>query len=228
MNVQSITPVWSHEEQKWTCGPGDSRQKNLDLKYRDSKYGDRSWDDEKYEQEALDEVLQEEASALRPPERCLDDVGAVQCSCSACKRLCRPGHTNPGWFAPGQVEKAAEYLKMTVEDFFKKYLIVEYWQCFPQDIDVIAPRRVHQIGQFRAGSFDNAPDGTCKLHDSSTGCMLPAQIRPIECAASICCEEGDKYWWKRERYNIRKNIAFAWRNPKASALITNLRNKFDR
>jgi hypothetical protein len=222
--MMKIEPVWSHSDGKWICGPGDNREKDLDLYYKDAKYDTPEWKEMKSAQEALEDVLQEEANGLQPPVRCLSDVGAVQCSCQACIDMCKPGHTNPGWFRVGQAEKAAEFLKMTLDDFFWKYLVVEYWASFPQDMDVLAPRRNHQDG-VRAGYGDNYHGGTCALHDSSTGCKLPSSLRPLECAAAIGCEK-DKYWWQRERYSIRENIALEWIKEKPSALVERLSDKF--
>ena len=222
--MKRIEPVWSHSQQMWICGPGDHRQEHLDLYYKNTKYGTPKWEEMKDAQEALEDTLKDEASGLQPPVRHLSDVGAVQCYCETCRNMCEPGHTNPGWFRVGQVEKAAEFLKMTVDDFFWKYLIVEYWSSFPQDMEVLAPRRNHQT-RTRADFGDNIHGGTCALHDRSTGCKLPSSLRPLECAAALGCEK-DKYWWQREEYNIRKNIALEWVKEKPSALVERLRDKF--
>ncbi len=45
------------------------------------------------------------------------------CSCRQCVSGCT---RRPGWFHPGEVAKAAEYLGMTPKEFFDKYLVVDY------------------------------------------------------------------------------------------------------
>jgi len=104
------------------------------------------------------------------------------CDCPRCRRLCQGV---PGWFMPGEATKAAEYLKMDLILLFKDYLIIEYWVSSPEDILVLSPRTARQDGKTMACWGDPLRDSPCKFLDES-GCMLPLELRPIECAITKC------------------------------------------
>jgi hypothetical protein len=66
----------------------------------------------------------------------------MQCSCKQCRALCLG---TPGWFMPGQVTLAAKFMKMSLREFFDRYLIVEYWVDCDGDVNLLAPRRDFQL-----------------------------------------------------------------------------------
>lgn len=133
----------------------------------------------------------------------------VQCNCAKCAACCKG---NPGWFLPGEAEKAAEELGMTFRYFFKRYLIVEYWIGDNGDILVLAPRRVNQ-DNLRAGWNDNFMRGDCRFL-SSTGCTLSTGVRPIECAAvRMCGKTGNEF---------RYDIMLAWNTPELQTWLKGL------
>lgn len=132
------------------------------------------------------------------------------CDCDACRSLCLGV---PGWFLPGQVTKAAEHLGLSVEEFFDRYLILEYWEGPPR-IYVLAPRRVGQqapVAKY-AAAFDHGP---CALL-TEKGCRLPPDFRPAECLAAFRCSTHPYAWrpaavptWEKdpgELVQIRKHI----------------------
>lgn len=47
----------------------------------------------------------------------------MECSCESCARACL---NRPGYFAPGEAIKAAEFLGLTLREFFDKYLVVDF------------------------------------------------------------------------------------------------------
>ena len=95
-------------------------------------------------------------------------------------------HGNPGWFRPGEARRAAASLGMTFGAFFKKYLIVEFWEeGFSGPTHVLAPRRVTQPdGQTHARWSDNFSKGQCRLLGPN-GCKLSSENRPYECACTL-------------------------------------------
>ena len=120
------------------------------------------------------------------------------CSCDECRGLCSG---NPGWFMPGRVARAADFLMMDVKAFALEYLIIEYWagwerpgagdddDCYwGEDVQVLAPRRISQApGLRRAAWSDNFQCAPCSLLTSG-GCRLPHDRRPLECAVSYGCQ----------------------------------------
>ena len=57
------------------------------------------------------------------------------CTCGYCRDGCT---RKPGWFLPGEAEKAAGFMGMTLPDFFRAYLAVDWWVDDP-DIFVLSP-----------------------------------------------------------------------------------------
>lgn len=108
-----------------------------------------------------------------------------ECKCERCVDACRK---EPGWFLPGEAEKAAALLGMTFEAFRSRYLIREYWADVP-DIYVWAPRKVgvdEGLATARWSSgFQEAPcifltdQNLCRIHEA----------KPAECRESMCCGE---------------------------------------
>lgn len=59
------------------------------------------------------------------------------CRCEKCRAGCV---RRPGWFAPGEATKAAAELGLTLEEFFKQYLCVDFW-CDSEngDVELLSP-----------------------------------------------------------------------------------------
>lgn len=45
------------------------------------------------------------------------------CKCESCQAACRQ---KPGWFLPGEAERVAEYLGISLEDLFRTKLAVDW------------------------------------------------------------------------------------------------------
>jgi len=124
-----------------------------------------------------------------------------ECTCEKCASLCKG---NPGWFSPGQARGAAQFLGLSLLDFFKKYLIVEHWNNARGFTWVLTPQKDYQEGQLVASYKDAHQRGPCRLL-TERGCMLPTLHRPLECACHWSCtprEEPNPY--------ARGNIKEAW------------------
>lgn len=136
----------------------------------------------------------------------------VSCSCEKCAESC---HGTPGWFLPGEAERAAESLGVTLQAFFDKYLVVEWWGDVRPWAYLLMPRRVNQpntIATERDGLW--FATGTCALLGPD-GCRLAADKRPHECAVARTCSP-------QHTHNPRRGIAKLWRAAKQGKALLKL------
>jgi Fe-S-cluster containining protein len=117
-------------------------------------------------------------------------------SCCGRGRCCE---NNPGWFAPGEVEKAAEHMGLAVADFVNQYLVINSIQLADvpgtPTVEVFVPtkvdgkgrplegagRRSSRVYQFMKGPCVFYRDRRCGIHP----------VRPAECRAYFC-EQDEK------------------------------------
>lgn len=120
------------------------------------------------------------------------------CQCNTCKSACE---RRPGWFMPGEAEKAAELLGMTKKEFFDKYLGIDWWEG-SDPIFLLAPA-THRS---RPGQeYPSNPRGACVLFKDGL-CSIHA-AKPHECRIWSCktpVEEGE-----------HEQVAMAWRDHQA-------------
>ena len=99
-----------------------------------------------------------------------------ECECESCKSGCK---NRPGWFLPGEAEKAAALLEMTMKEFFDTYLSVDWWIDY-DDIFLLAPA----IDQYDTGDlYGSNPQGQCLLYQDGL-CLIHAE-KPYECAMLV-------------------------------------------
>ena len=119
------------------------------------------------------------------------------CECSKCQNACM---YKPGWFMPGEAEKAAKLLKMTFWDFFEQYLGIDWWNGkeYGQETFVLSPA----LADGPSGAlFPQNPQGRCIFYEG-TECIIH-KAKPYECQMFW---HGDKEG--RERH---KQVAMAWK-----------------
>jgi Fe-S-cluster containining protein len=103
--------------------------------------------------------------------------------------------SSPGWFGPGEVEKAAASKGMEPDAFVKKYLIIDTVQVDGQEIHAFAPVKLDRFGKpaFETtkvvDTLYRALRGTCIFFDGE-GCGI-YQARPIECAKYVCTNQPE-------------------------------------
>jgi hypothetical protein len=100
-----------------------------------------------------------------------------ECQCERCKKACL---YCPGWFLPGEAEIAAEYLGLSLQEFFKKYLAVNWWED-TSDIFVLAPALV---GEETGAEYPADPRGQCVFFIDGLCAIHP--VKPFECAQLVC------------------------------------------
>jgi Fe-S-cluster containining protein len=98
----------------------------------------------------------------------------TECACHACKRACEAG--SPGWFRPGEAEKAARLLRMPLKKFFRRYLGVNWWVA-RRDVFVLAPALV---GAETGAEYPANPRGRCVFFKRGK-CAIHA-AKPYGCA----------------------------------------------
>lgn len=124
---------------------------------------------------------------------------ATECGCGDCVDACKH---RPGWFLPGEVDKAAGFLGLSPEEFFKRYLGVDYWvdDGEVRQTDIFAPRHVGRPGGQRYPFY---PAGRCVFLDENERCKIHL-VKPAECAHYIHTMD------EKEPYEFRKEVARAW------------------
>jgi Fe-S-cluster containining protein len=97
------------------------------------------------------------------------------CECDVCRGACV---RKPGWFLPGEAEKAAQLMKMSLQDFFDKYLGVDWWNgsSFGEETFLLSPA----ITDSTPGDlFEQNPLGRCVFYVNDK-CLIH-DAKPYEC-----------------------------------------------
>lgn len=105
-------------------------------------------------------------------------------TCSTCQGGCE---RKPGWFMPGQAEKAAEHLGMTLQEFFDTYLAVDWFEG-SEDVFVLSPALASEGG---GGMFPADPTGRCIFFKEGR-CEIH-EVKPFECSSWWCDEPRDGF-----------------------------------
>lgn len=135
------------------------------------------------------------------------------CSCTVCQSACEH---KPGWFLPAEVEPAAKFLGLSVEDFFKKYLLVDWFGAdgrgVDHDIFVLSPA---VVGSQPGGMFAADPRGVCVFFEDGR-CTIHA-VKPYECAQA---HHDDTEEENGARHQVE--LPRAWDVPAVQAEVTRL------
>lgn len=118
-----------------------------------------------------------------------------ECTCDSCRRACS---YVPGWFMPGEAEKVAEFLGLSLKEFFDKYLGVNWW-VDGGDIFVLAPALVGEVSGLE---YPGDPRGKCVFFNNKELCDIHL-VKPFECAELRCN--------KTKAEKIHKAVAMAWK-----------------
>ena len=114
--------------------------------------------------------------------------------------------TNPGWFAPGEVEKLIDWWNARAEargeptleprELIRRYLIIDWLEIEGERIAALAPAKLARDGlpleppASRATGLYGRLKGRCVFFDDTKGCTIyPA--RPYECRAYDCTHHPD-------------------------------------
>jgi hypothetical protein len=133
------------------------------------------------------------------------------CACADCRRLC---DGRPGIFAPTEVEPAAAELGLTLEEFFERYLTIDFQYFMRQAYPYSGPSTVGR----RCTTKEGCTKGTCALLGPS-GCRLSFERRPEECRRAYGCAGWDNY----DGSLLHNEVSRKWRDdPIGAALLARL------
>jgi hypothetical protein len=95
--------------------------------------------------------------------------------------ICRAGcDRKPGWFLPGEAEKTAAHLGMSLPDLFREHLAVDWWAADPSVFLLSPAVRGNQAGH----EFPGDPAGSCVFYEGGRCRIHP--VKPHECAVTWC------------------------------------------
>ena len=130
------------------------------------------------------------------------------CECKICQTAC--SH-KPGWFIPGEVEESAKFLGLSVNDFFKKYLGVDWWENSIKDIFVLAPATTRMQ---RGSEYPGNPKGKCVFFKNNK-CEIH-KVKPFECRDSMHDDDASTV------YKRHQDIAMKWKQGPNQKIIIDL------
>lgn len=112
----------------------------------------------------------------------------TECTCESCVRACS---CNPGWFAPGEAELAAEYLKLPFEIFKQNYLIIDSAsnKMVNNAPYVWSPRKEFETTDKLERT--NYRYDRCVFLTNKNRCLIH-KVKPKECKITLCCAEEPK------------------------------------
>ncbi len=128
-------------------------------------------------------------------------------TCRVCQSYCE---RKPGWFLPGEAEKAAELMGLSLARFFQEYLAVDWWEGEDDsNIFLLSPA----ITSNPAGEeFPGNPRGTCVFFQRDR-CQIHA-AKPTECRDALCTDVRND--------SIHRQMAEAWDNETAQEQVRGL------
>ncbi len=105
---------------------------------------------------------------------------------------------SPGWFGPGEAERAAELLGLQMGDFATRYLVLDSARVDDLRIEVFVPVKVDAAGvpvegpNVRISRVYHLMDGRCVFYDAEgKACRIHA-ARPVECRHYFCEQPEDR------------------------------------
>jgi Fe-S-cluster containining protein len=102
---------------------------------------------------------------------------------------------NPGWFGPGEMERAAELKGMDPDTFVRTYCIIDSTQVDGQTVHVFAPIKLGRDGEplrtpgtlaDRVYTMFPSPCVFFQIGDDGVGGCGIYGARPVECRKYIC------------------------------------------
>lgn len=101
---------------------------------------------------------------------------------------------SPGWFGPGEAEKAAEFLGMEMGEFVNKYLVLDHVMIGTLKVETFAPVKVGTDGKpvegpgVRVSRIYHMMDGHCVFFDNENPACAIHAARPVECRHYLCTQ----------------------------------------
>jgi Fe-S-cluster containining protein len=122
------------------------------------------------------------------------------CACERCVNAC--AH-QPGWFGPGEAERAASFLEIPFDEFKEKFLVKDHCDNHAAEDApyVYAPRKVgvDRPGFIRRAGSEQRIQGKCVFLENSRCSIHP--VKPYECREAYACQL---------RYGLRDEVEKKW------------------
>ncbi len=125
--------------------------------------------------------------------------------------------SSPGWFGPGEVEKAALVKGMSPDEFVREFLIVDSVEVDGEPVHAFAPVKLDRFGKPQAEPGSRV-DGTYRyfrgacIFYTGEGCGI-YQARPVECRAYVCTQLPEENLSHQEIGRMWKQ-GEVWERPK--------------
>jgi Fe-S-cluster containining protein len=120
---------------------------------------------------------------------------SIECECSSCKNACK---LKPGWFVPGEAEKVADYLQISLKKLFKTKLAVDFYSK-GKEVFVLSPVVVDN-NPGKEFPFD--PRGQCVFYKDGKCEIHP--VKPHE------CREWDHKMSDISSKKLHENVSKSW------------------
>lgn len=119
-------------------------------------------------------------------------------TCEVCQSACR---FKPGWLVPGDAERIADHLGLSLVELFETKLAVDWWEEWKgrDDVFLLAPALV---GEDAGAEYPGNPKGTCTFY--ADGLCTIHEVKPFECREYVC---DDSYGKTMGRH---RSIVEAW------------------
>jgi Fe-S-cluster containining protein len=105
--------------------------------------------------------------------------------------------SNPGWFAPGEADRAAELMGMDFGDFARAYLVIDSVEVDGAPVDVFLPVKVGRDGTPNARPLSRIDRLYIQLPNpcvfyTGDGCRI-YEARPYECRRYLCTAKASEH-----------------------------------
>jgi Fe-S-cluster containining protein len=103
--------------------------------------------------------------------------------------------TSPGWFGPGEVEKAAEALGLDADEFVRNYVVIDQTVVDGETVHVFVPVKLARDGKpaikpaSMVDGLYRSLRGPCIFY-TGEGCRIYS-ARPVECRHYICTKDDE-------------------------------------
>ena len=100
----------------------------------------------------------------------------ISCDCNKCKGACT---VKPGWMLPGEAEKIAEHLGITLQELFDDFLLVDYYLSYQKGHKYLLSPALK--GKKPGDMTPSNPMGVCIFFDEETEHCQIHEVAPYEC-----------------------------------------------
>ena len=133
----------------------------------------------------------------------------ASCTCKRCVSCCEQ---KPGWMKPGEAERMADFLGLSLADLFAQFLAVDWWVS-TTDVFLLSPALA---GEEPGTEMPYIAEGRCVFLTEAGRCRVHP-VKPFECAAAWC---GDGP--VRMKGSAHEQAAEAWRPAEHQQQIASL------